>query len=336
VQNASGKRRHAVLRQGEAMCYSAMVWADYKTYVRDFGVRISIKEFYDLFYRRMSDANIAIPKAVEAWFTSPSNDDERQIKDLIDRFAEQEAMKFEQELFKQRARLATAERKLQSKSTKAALDDQRISTKKIDQIKGWLSDLKRAEPMANDARIYPMHYAPVIVMEEGQRVLKPMRYQCLPAGKPKENDIKYPGTYNARRDSLEKYWKTVFGFSHGVMLASAFFENVPTHRMQGRELAPGEKETNTVLEFRPRGLPLMTVACVWSKWTGDDEVLLSFAAITDDPPEEVAAAGHDRCIIPIRSENLDAWLSPDPTDRSASYAILDDRERPYYEHRLAA
>jgi hypothetical protein len=31
-----------------------------------------------------------------------------------------------------------------------------------------------------------------------------------------------------------------------------------------------------------------------------------------------------------------AWLNPDPKDLDAMYAILDDRERPYYEHRLAA
>lgn len=60
------------------------------------------------------------------------------------------------------------------------------------------------------------------------------------------------------------------------------------------------------------------------------------AAITDEPPAEVAAAGHDRCIIPISREHLDGWLSPKEGDLSALYAILDDRERPYFEHREAA
>ena len=64
--------------------------------------------------------------------------------------------------------------------------------------------------------------------------------------------------------------------------------------------------------------------------------LLSFAAITDEPPAEVAAAGHDRCIIPIKAENVDDWLNPDPKNLARQYAILDDRERPYYEHRWAA
>jgi putative SOS response-associated peptidase YedK len=64
--------------------------------------------------------------------------------------------------------------------------------------------------------------------------------------------------------------------------------------------------------------------------------LLSFAAITDEPPAEIAAAGHDRYIIPIKRENVAAWLNPNAADLRAQYAILDDRERPVYEHRLAA
>lgn len=54
------------------------------------------------------------------------------------------------------------------------------------------------------------------------------------------------------------------------------------------------------------------------------------------PPPEVLMAGRDRCIVPIKSENVDASLNPDPSNLAAQYAILDDRERPYYEHRLAA
>jgi hypothetical protein len=50
----------------------------------------------------------------------------------------------------------------------------------------------------------------------------------------------------------------------------------------------------------------------------------------------VAAAGHDRCIVPIKSEHIEAWLNPDKNNLAAQFAILDDRARPYYEHRLAA
>ena len=40
--------------------------------------------------------------------------------------------------------------------------------------------------------------------------------------------------------------------------------------------------------------------------------------------------------MPLRPENVEAWLNPDPKNLAAQLAILDDRERPYYEHRLAA
>jgi hypothetical protein len=44
---------------------------------------------------------------------------------------------------------------------------------------------------------FPGHYAPVMVMENGRRVIKPMRYQCWPAGKPATYDARFPGSYNA-------------------------------------------------------------------------------------------------------------------------------------------
>ena len=76
---------------------------------------------------------------------------------------------------------------------------------------------------------------------------------------------------------------------------------------------------------------------MWSPWSAPGEPdLLSFAAITDDPPPEIAAAGHDRCIVPIRPENVDAWLSPDPAYLGRQLEILADRDRPHYEWLLAA
>ena len=53
-------------------------------------------------------------------------------------------------------------------------------------------------------------------------------------------------------------------------------------------------------------MPVVALVGAW------EPELLSFAAITDEPPAEVAAAGHDRCVIPIKPEQLDAWLNPRP------------------------
>ncbi|SIN80682.1 SOS response-associated peptidase family protein [Paraburkholderia phenazinium] len=319
------------------MCYSAQILADYRRFVRMFGATMSIKEFARLFFERAEGSKAKIPKAMEDAFSEPQSADEFEIKVLIDKFNADQVTKLEQDLFKQRARLADAERALQTKVTKAATESMRIATGKIAWTRGKLDDIQRTEPKAHDSRIFPGHYALVMVMENGQRVIKPMRYQCRIAGKPANYDIKFPGTYNARRDNLEGFWKPLFGHSHGILVVNAFYENVSRAKMEGRELAPGGKDENVVLQFITNPPHDMLVACLWSRWSAPSEPdLLSFAAITDEPPVEVAAAGHDRCIIPIKPENVDAWLNPDASDLAAQYAILDDKERPYYEHRLAA
>jgi putative SOS response-associated peptidase YedK len=75
---------------------------------------------------------------------------------------------------------------------------------------------------------------------------------------------------------------------------------------------------------------------VWSRWTKPGEKdLLSFAIITDDPPPEIAAAGHDRCPVAIKAEHIDAWLNPDPRNLEAVDVILDARPSVYFVNRPA-
>ena len=309
------------------MCYSAQLKADYRQFLRDTGTRIDIAEFVRLYWERAEGAKHRIPRAMDALFAHPATAGERRIAELIIAFDQAEAARLEQTVFAQRKRLADAERKLQQKHTKAAAESRRIATNKVRWALGKLAALKRTTLTPDDARIFPGWHAPVLVEKGGQRLIKPMRYQCRPAGKPAAYDRQYPGTYNARRDNLEGFWKGQFGASHGIVVLHAFFENV---ERDGK---------NVVLEFRPEPRQDMLVACLWSRWEGPRETdvsdLLSFAAITDEPPPEVAAAGHDRCIVPIKAAHLDAWLSPDE-DLAKAYAILDDRARPYYEHRMAA
>lgn len=310
------------------MCYSAQVEQEYNTYVRLYGANISIHEFVKLYVERRDGAKIRTAKGMDDAFRAPQSEPEREIHSMVVAYNAQEIAKAEQELFKQVKRLADAERALQAKPTKKAQEDQRIATNKIAQLKTRIADLKRVEPKGEDSRIYPGWFAPVMVSENGRRVVKPMRYQCRPAGKPSFNDVKFPGTYNARRDSLESYWKGLFGVHHGLIVAHRFYENVE-----------GPDGKNQVLEFVPRTGEPMLIACLWSEWkdpSGKEPDLLSFAAITDDPEPEVAEAGHDRTIINIKPEHIDAWLNPEPKNLAALYAIFDDKRHPFYEHRLAA
>ena len=321
------------------MCYSAQIERDWRKYLRVMGTEatLNLDDFIKKYWWRQNEfPSMKIPKAVDAWFADPKNGDEQKVAAFIEDFNDREATKFQQELFKQKKRLADAERTLEKKETKKALEDRRISTDKIAWALGKLNDMKRTEIQDRDSYMFPGYFAPVIVSENGKRVVKLMRYQCRPAGTPKFLD-KQLDTFNARRDNLGgKFWKPLFGYSHGIMLANTFFEKVSQAKLEGRELKPDEDDPSVTLQFKPRGIDTMFVACLWSHWEESGESLDSFAAITDEPPPEVLAAGHDRCIIPIKEENIAAWLNPDPKNLDAMQAILEDRARPYYEYRVAA
>jgi putative SOS response-associated peptidase YedK len=157
-------------------------------------------------------------------------------------------------------------------------------------------------------------------------VLRLARYHCRKPFEPALIDRKLPGLYNARRDSLGKYWRDQFGATHAVLLVETFFENVDR---DGK---------NQVLHFTPKPAGTMNIACLYSEWKDPNggSSLLSFAAITDEPPAEVAAAGHDRMIVNLKPENVEKWLRPEGRKLEELDGILADRQMPYYEHEVMA
>src|ERR1044072_3890282 len=308
------------------MCYSAQVKADYRKLVRTYGAIMSLEDFAKLYFYDPGKARPKTPKGMDDGFLLSDEPAVAGIAAEIRQWNQDEASRWEAEVFAQKTRLNTAERSLQAKVTKKAENDVRVATNKIERASLKLADLRRTESQDRDSRIFPGMYAPVIVWEGAKRVIKPMRYQCRLCGKPAFYDTKYPGTYNARRDSLESYWREAFGRNHGILVVDTFYENVE-----------GPDGKNQVLQFTPRDREPMLVACLWSAWTdpkGQEPDLLSFAAITDEPEPEVAAAGHDRTIINIKPEHMDAWLNPEQGNLAALYAIFDDKQHPFYEHSL--
>jgi len=308
------------------MCYSAQIQAAYLRYLRETGAEMDIDQFVEIFGARVSDSSIRIPRAVERWFDEPKNDVERRIKGFIDQYRAAETTKLEREVFAQKKRLADAERTLASRPTKAAAESQRIATDKIEKAVTRLDRLKTTRPDPAEARIFPLHYAPIVMQAGDRRLMRLARYHCRKPGEVAFIDRKLPGLYNARRDSLGKYWKELFGVSHAVMLVESFFENV---QREGK---------NQVLHFVPRPAGTMLIACLCAEWQDPKggAPLLSFAAITDEPPAEVAAAGHDRMIINLKPEHLDAWLKPAGRSLDELQSILGDRQMPYYEHEVMA
>jgi putative SOS response-associated peptidase YedK len=317
------------------MCYSAQVVQMARKLSRQLGIRMDYAEVEQLFFRRIEDSAINVSRGFEANFDEPANDQERRIKAAIDEHRSITATRIEQDLFSQKTRLVNAERSLQEKETKKAREEVRIATSKIATLSTKLSDIHSSDLKPDDDRIFPFVYTGVIVRKDGQNLLTPMRYHCRPAGKPASYDRQFPGLYNARRDNLERFWGDQFGSHHAIMVAESFFENVKFHTMQHREIKAGEREQNVVLQFKPEPAQLMYIACLWSPWTDTKEPgLRGFAAITDEPPADVAAAGHDRCIINLKPEHIEAWLTPDSRNRKELQEILSDRAVPVYQHEV--
>lgn len=307
------------------MCYSARIEADYRRFVKEYGAIMSLDDFTRMIMEYFAEPKrYKLPRAMTAPFLeSPVTEEEKKIAEVLRASQKAQEIELLQELAKQRERKDRAEAGVARKATKTAIEELRKATNKVRWVEGKLEELNSTEIQPRDARIFSKWYAPVMVMEHGRRVVKPMRYLLRPAGMPASFDEKYPGCYNATHEKLHTFWKVQYCHTHGVVLVDAFYEHVD------------RPEGDTILEFRPDPPQTLLVACIWSRWTAPGEKdLVSFAIITDPAPPEILAAGHTRCPIPIKPEHLDAWLNPDPSDRDAMDAILEDKAVPYFAHKV--
>jgi putative SOS response-associated peptidase YedK len=319
------------------MCYSALVRHDLQWLAKRYGAEIAWEIFEELFRKRLDDNDIQFARALDVHILQMQAERARPSQALIEQYRASQARVWQQELFKQRKRLVDAQRKLQNKETKAARNDERVATEKVATLTDKLTALNSDSIRPDDARIFPKKYVPVITGEGDRLVIRPMRYLCRLPGKPSNYDQRFDGTYNARRDNLNGFWSSLYGKQHGIMVIDSFYENVPRHLYERRELAPGERETNMVLHFNPNSGEPMTIACLWSHWTAAGEPALdSFAAVTDEPPPEILSTGHTRCVIALQDENVRDWLAPTRVGKDRLEQILSERAAPRYEHRIAA
>jgi putative SOS response-associated peptidase YedK len=307
------------------MCYSAKVEQSIRDLARHFAATLDYSEVERLMMERLAGRPIRLARGFEWNFSNPRSAEERRIHELDADYRSKKSAELEQEVFKQKKRLGDAERKLKVRQTKAALNEQRIATSKIEASLERIALLTGTQPHEDDNRIFPMTYAPIVLQRDGRNVITLARYHLRQQGKPAFTDQKFPGLYNARRDNLERFWRSEFGRTHALMVVDSFYENVE------------RDQKNVVLHFTPRPAYQMLVACLYADWSDPKEGrLLSFAAVTDEPPPEIKAAGHDRCIINLREENVAAWLTPQGRSDQELQELLSDRQTPYYEHEIAA
>jgi putative SOS response-associated peptidase YedK len=156
------------------------------------------------------------------------------------------------------------------------------------------------EPKFNIAPSYGPGFEQLIVVqkEPGRRVLKLARWWMIP-GFWKKPLRELPTSFNARAEDVasKPFFRAAFASQRCLVPATGWREFKP----EGKKKQP--------YHFKPRAR-LFAFGGVHSRFHGDDgEVVDTFAIITT-PPNDVAAAIHDRMPLVIRPELYDEWLDP--------------------------
>jgi putative SOS response-associated peptidase YedK len=174
-----------------------------------------------------------------------------------------------------------------------------------------------------DGRIFPGYFSYVMVDRDLQRTLIPMRYRLRPAQSQEEIPAKF-NVFNARYDSLmvRPTWKSLYMKKHGIFPFKRFFEWVEDG---------GKKR---LISFHSDHHEMLWAPCLWDHWKNEKtgQGFYSFAIITDDPPQEVARMGHDRCPIFLKEEAIDEWLNPAQSSRDQIGRLLKARENVLYRY----
>ena len=217
-------------------------------------------------------------------------------------------------------------------------------------------------------RIYSGRFAPVVHRDgRGNLTCELMRYSAFPpASIPDPSKLT---TFNARRDNLRSpFWMECYGKGHGVVLLSGFFEWVAVKDLlaaghvsldevtrgferqkeerrarieaSGKRYAPTKTELvdprlrKTIIQFTAESSEALVAPVIFNSGLLGGERVQGFALVTDEPPPEVLAAGHDRCPILLEDDAWAAWLAPRGKTPKELDALLGVQKKPRFVHSL--
>ena len=310
------------------MCYSILMETDLKRLAAEFDAIIDYPAFLNIYESRSRKvANLQIPRALDANFIKPENEACERIAQLAAAFESDKIRQFEQKAFAKRQLIAELEEKLAkrwSKTNQAKLD----TAKRV--LDKALYDIKRLQAgyIWTDRQIFQYSYAPLILRVGDQKIIRPVRYQIRPRGSHQEYNRKL-NLFNARTDKLEERtnWKRLFMSQHAVVVFQGFFEWVEGPDGKSKEI-----------NFFPQGEGFMWAPAIYDHWQdpkGQNDIY-SFAILTRDPPEEVAAMGHDRCPVFPQWDFMSTWLDPLHHTKEEMYRGFETLHPVKYDYKWVA
>lgn len=318
VDQRSG--RAGALEAGFCMCYSALLIKAYEEYEKMFAAPFDLPAFHRLYRQREIDLLLKIPPAMDSLLVAADPLNAAMIRES-DRSWRANCVAEIHRLEQQIIELTASLPKKADAVMKVPLNEAKRRRKSLE------TALKTAADSGDTYRIYPKYFAPLILVEGGERKTVPARYRVMP-----RSGVEYPddyNVYNAVRETLtvRKTWKPLFGQQHALFPFLSFYEWLRNPRT-------GKKEE---VSFAPTGYERMWAASLYEEY--DDPKIgkvLSFAMVTDLPPPEIAEAGHDRCPIFLREDFIDAWLRPAGISIKNLDQLLDHRQDVYFENSMVA
>jgi putative SOS response-associated peptidase YedK len=177
-----------------------------------------------------------------------------------------------------------------------------------------------------DLHVYPYMKSPVIAHFDTTNKLQLMSYSLVPSWS-KVPKPKF-ATYNARLDRPNKEtieyifnaptWRTPFKNHHCIVPITSFFESC----RQGTHMG-------NIVKFSADS-PILFVAGLWDKWVNPitNDIIYSFATITDNPCEFILNVGHDRQPVFLNDDNAMKWLNNQFNSVQMAYSFLKNHQEP--------
>jgi len=307
------------------MCYSAMIEADLRKLQKQFNVKIDWESFDEAFNIRLKYNQAMIPSGLDSYIIQNAETPlQKRLAKMAKEHYKAEIEKFSTKLKKYEQDVKDFEAKLKAgskvKDLKEKLEKRRET---VEWHKEKIEYYEKIEE-TGAPRVFPNFYAPVIIKEGKEHLIRLMRYHLCPKNGKEMNAFQY-NLFNARRDRLldSRTWKPVFGKQHAIFPFHRFYESVE-----------GENGEAKIIYFEPRDQEIMWSAAIFEEAKIKEGTLRTFAAITDEPPPEVAATGHDRCPVFLAKENFGRWLEPKETPKEL-VELLTSVVPTYFEHTAA-
>ncbi|RYG86503.1 hypothetical protein EON77_03700, partial [bacterium] len=108
-----------------------MLVQNWHAYLRLTGAQMDLEQFVEIFGARASGDSIRIPRGLDLALLRSDRPEHEPLRESIRAWRRTSVAKLEKELFAQRKRLSDAERTLKARTTKKALEDQRIASSKV-------------------------------------------------------------------------------------------------------------------------------------------------------------------------------------------------------------